>query len=174
MGAAAILCLTFGACGRKVNSQTVNGRALPLLSPTPKKTKFGNREAGIRFEIPESWDARVLTDRIEVASADRGTLVGFITPKEGSWDALVAGTAKELDKIIANNKYDSKPQKELIDGMETLGEQGNGKVEGKDVTWSIKLVNAKRPVFIVAYAVPEEWKKNQLDFDKLISSVKKM
>ena len=135
---------------------------------------FTHSDAGVQFQLPKGWKAKLDGEVITVSSADDALQVVFWVPDENTFDAAVKELDKELSKTIKNMKSEGKPSQDTLNGMPHYGETGTGDVNGATIVWSVDVLGAKKPLMILTFAAPNLFEKNADAYEKLLNSIKKI
>jgi predicted Zn-dependent protease len=134
---------------------------------------YTHQESGVTFDVPAGWKAEPDGEQLTVSSADETVALVFWVPTEGTFDAAVAALDEELAKTIKNMKADGEVKVDTHNGMRHAGQSGTGEMDGKSVLWSVDMLQAKKPVIILTFAAPEDIKKHEDEYGKLVKSIRK-
>jgi hypothetical protein len=168
-----ILCLALiGSAFVVTTSARVERGSESVITQNPEV--FTHEGAGVQFRLPKGWKATPDGEVITVSSADDALQVVFWVPDENTFDAAVKELDKELGKTIKNIKTEGKPQQDVLNGMPHYGETGTGDVEGTTIVWSVDVLGAKKPLMILTFAAPQLFSKHAANYEKLLSSIKKL
>lgn len=142
-------------------------------STTATGSVYSHPEAGIQFEVPSSWKAEVDGEIMTVTASDDSISIAFWVPKEADVDSAVKALDAELSKLMTNIKATEEAEMDTLNGMETYSVSGTGEAEGVTLNWSAHIIGANKPVYVVAFAAPGLWEKNEKELDTFINSIKK-
>ena len=165
----AALTLASAAAAAK-NTNVAAGSA---TSRAQDAKNYTHAQSGITFDVPEGWKAEPDGEQLTVSSADDSVALVFWVPAESSFDAAVEALDEELAKTIQKMKADGEVKVDTHNGMRHAGQSGTGEIEGKNVLWSVDMLQAKKPVIILTFAAPDQIEKHAGDFAKLIKSIRK-
>jgi hypothetical protein len=189
-----LIALVAGACSKEAprNANTTaakpaNANSAPATTAAPAAGKtevkpvstaggdnvFSHPNAGIQFEVPNSWKAEVDGEMMTVSAADGSLSIVFWVPKEVTVDAALDALDTELGKIMKNVKPNGEPEKGNLNGMMTYSAEGTGEIEGTSIEWSCHLMEAKKPVIALTFAAPGAYDQHQKDVDAFVKSIKK-
>lgn len=134
---------------------------------------YTHKDSGITFDVPAGWKAEPDGEQLTVSSPDDSVALVFWVPAESTFDAAVAALDEELAKTIQKMKADGEVKVDTHNGMRHAGQSGTGEIEGKNILWSVDMLQAKKPVIILTFAAPEQIEKHAGDYAKLIKSITK-
>lgn len=133
---------------------------------------FRHKEGGIQFDLPAGWNAEPNGDLLQVSVPDKSLHVTFWVAHEDSMDAAVQALDKELGQVLSNIKSDGAPEKSELNGMPVVSGSGSAEVEGAQIHWSIHIIQAKRPVLVLAFGAPGLYQKHASTIAKFVNSIK--
>ncbi|HVF67082.1 MAG TPA: hypothetical protein VM914_05445 [Pyrinomonadaceae bacterium] len=168
----AALTLASAAVAAK-NAAAAGHYAGVAAAPAQDAKNYTHKDSGITFDVPDGWKAEPDGEQLTVSSADDSVALVFWVPAESSFDAAVEALDAELAKTIQKMKADGEVKVDTHNGMRHAGQSGTGEIEGKNVLWSVDMLQAKKPVIILTFAAPEQIEKHAGDFAKLIKSIRK-
>jgi predicted Zn-dependent protease len=171
--------LTFGqAAAPKAASATPTKVEAPVAAP---KTGPVNpnlvliKEADIQYEIPAGWRTEPHQDALQITSPDGGVSIIIGLAVNDNTEAMIAGLKEYLKKDYQNFKAGSDLQKETINDLRALIENGSGETSEGLMEWNIVvLIGGKRPVFAFTVAEQKAFRNSQGDYIKLVQSIKKV
>ena len=134
---------------------------------------YTHEKSGIIFEVPSGWKTEPDGEQLSVSSDDENVVLVFWVPAEGTFDAAVEALDEELAKTIQKMKADGEVKVDTHNGMRHAGQSGTGEIEGKNILWSVDMLQAKKPVIILTFAAPEQMEKHAEDYSKLVKSIRK-
>lgn len=142
----------------------------------PRGEVYTHEAGGVQFELPKGWKAEPDGEQITVSPADDSIGMVLWVASENTFEAAVEALGDELEKQIKNPKLDGdgEPKEDTHNGMPHVSLSGSGTIEGRHALWSVDLLMAKKPVIVLTFAAPEEFKKHAADFAKLVDSIKKV
>ncbi|HYH85596.1 MAG TPA: hypothetical protein VEX60_08935 [Pyrinomonadaceae bacterium] len=157
-------------------SNTANTAATPAASSQAASggEVFTHKEGGITFEIPNGWKAEPDGDQLTVSPPDGSIGVVFWVTKEEDFEAAANALGEEMGKQIKNLKLDGDTKEDTHNGMPHASVSGSGQMEGENVVFSADLLQAKKPVIVLTFASPENFKKHEGAYMKLVNSIKKV
>ena len=179
LGALALTCGSPAANANMTNaakaSDTTN-TAATLAASTQDASGgqiFTHKEGGITFEMPNGWKAEPDGDQLTISPPDDSIGVVFWVTKEDDFEAAANALGEELGKQIKNLKLDDDTKEDTHNGMPHASVSGSGQMEGQNIVFSADLLQAKKPVIVLTFASPENFKKHEADYIKLVKSIKK-
>lgn len=152
-------------------AKSTNGASHAAAAQAAKN--YTHQESGITFEVPDGWKAEPDGEQLTVSTADESMALVFWVPAEGTFDAAVEALDQELAKTIANMKADGEVKVDTHNGMRHAGQSGTGEIDGKNILWSVDMLQAKKPVIILTFAAPGQMEKHAEGYSKLVKSIKK-
>jgi hypothetical protein len=135
---------------------------------------YTHQEGGITFDLPSGWKAEAEGDLLSVSSPGESVGLFFWVTKEADFDAALKALDDELSKVVKNVKTSGEPKTDTHNGMPHASLTGTGEVEGKQVSWSVDLLQAKKPVIVLTFASGADFEKHAADYGKLVKSIKKV
>jgi predicted Zn-dependent protease len=148
-------------------------KAVQPASSTETGNVYSHPEAGIQFEVPPNWKAEIDGEVMTVSAPDNSISIAFWVPQEADIEAAAEAIDSELAKLMTNIKSTEEAQKGTLNGMEMLTVSGTGEIEGTTINWGANLIDAAKPVYVVAFAAPGLWEQHQTQFAQLVKSIKK-
>lgn len=168
--ASALASLTLAA--KKTSGMRYDGYNNSTVAATAQDAQhYTHKDSGVTFELPEGWEAEPDGEQLTVSSADKSVALVFWVPAEGTFDAAVKALDEELEKTIQEMKADGDVKVDTHNGMRHAGQSGTGKIEGKDILWSVDMLQAKKPVIVLTFAAPGQIEKHAADYAKLVKSI---
>ena len=188
--AAILLCLLtlFAIAGTKQATQNTNTQAATSanantsptksaftpISTTPDGAKvFTYPEGGIQCEIPSTWETEVDGELLNISTPDDVLNITLWVLEEGSIEEAAEAIDEELGNVMTDIEMGEEKEGNL-NGMKVYSVSGTGKIDGTTVQWSLALIEAKKPVFALAFAEPDLWEKYQKEFGAFVKSIKRM
>ena len=164
------------ASGTSNAANTSNAAATPAASSQAASggETYTHKEGGITFEVPSGWKAEPDGDQLTVSPPDGSIGVVFWVTKEDDFEDAAKALGEEIGKQIKNLKLDGDTQEDTHNGMPHASVSGSGQMEGENVVFSADLLQAKKPIIVLTFASPENFKKHQGDYMKLVNSIKKV
>ena len=200
MGAAvAVIALVAFACDTNMNSGTNNGLSSPSASPSgskvagsPEASKVPGSETGtklssttpagdsvykneasnLQFEAPKGWSAETGADQTKIATPDGSVKLLLLDSQQPNFDTAVKERAAELSKTIKNAKPAGDARETTINKLPGSIQKGTGEYNGTNVDWEETLINAKKPVIVLAVAQSGTLEKHREDLDKFLKNLK--
>jgi len=108
-----------------------------------------------------------------VSTADDALQVVFWVPQGDDFDKAVKDLDEELGKVIKNPKVTTPGHETTHNGMKAYAAAGTGEVNGETIAWEVDLVQAKKPVFILSFAAPQQFSSHESEYKQLLASVKR-
>ncbi|MFN7927233.1 MAG: hypothetical protein U0Y68_04675 [Blastocatellia bacterium] len=148
-------------------------------TPSPVEPRAANRvvvsEAGIQYEIPAGWRTEDHTGAKQITSPDGGVSIIIGLAVNDNTEAMIVGLKDYLKQDYANFKVASDLQKESINDLRALIENGSGETSEGVMEWNIVvLIGGKRPLIAFTVAEQKAFKSSQGDYIKLVQSIKKV
>ena len=135
---------------------------------------LSHEEGGIQFTMPAGWKAEKSGEAVTVNAPDKSISVTFWVPEGDTFEAAVDAVGDELEKRIKNPKLNGEGRKGTHNEMPYYSLSGSGEVNDQDVLFSMDMVMAKKPVIILSFASPENFKRNAAEYNKLLQSIKRI
>jgi hypothetical protein len=164
-----------------VKAANTAGSSTPAAaaSPAAPTTSAGGKaythaSAGITFDVPAGWKEEQDGDQLTLSAPDDSISVVVWVTEEGDFDAATKALGEELGKQFKNLKMDGEPKEGTHNGMPHASTGGSGQIEGQDMVFSADLLQAKKPVIVLTFASPDNFKKHQADYEKFTKSIKKV
>ena len=171
-GVAVSMSLAFGqvAANKPVTSTNVAPKAAPV---NPNQIVI--READVQYEIPPGWRTEPHKDALQITSPDGGVSIIIGLAVNDNTEAMIAGLKEYLKKDYQNFKAGSDLQKENINDLRAVIENGSGETSEGVMEWNIVvLMGGKRPVIAFTVAEQKAFRNSQGDYIKLVQSIKKV
>jgi predicted Zn-dependent protease len=177
-----LVCLSLGAAlsraparGAAKNAGGANAAVNNTSSAAPAQAakSYTHKDSGLTFDVPEGWKAEPDGEQLTISSPDETVAVVFWVPAESTFDAAVEALDEELAKTIQKMKADGDVKVDTHNGMRHAGQSGTGEIEGKNVLWSVDMLQANKPVIVLTFAAPEQLEKHAADYSKLVKSIRK-
>lgn len=153
----------------------------PETAATPMKTAVatGNlvviKEANIQYEIPAGWRTEQHADATQITSPDGGVSILIGLAVNDNTEAMIVGLKDYLKQDYTNFKVGGDLQKESINDLRALIENGSGETGEGIMEWNIVvLIGGKRPIVAFTVAEQKAFKASQADYIKLVQSIKKV
>ncbi|HWS52542.1 MAG TPA: hypothetical protein VN228_00335 [Pyrinomonadaceae bacterium] len=151
------------------------GGAATSHAAAPAGETFTHEEGGIQFTAPDGWKSEVEGEQLTVSPPGGGIGIVFWVPEGDTFDAAVDALGDELEKVVKDPKLDDDSNKQgTHNGMPHASFSGSGTVNGENMAFSVDLLMAKKPVIVLTFASPENFKKYEADYVGLVSSIKKV
>ena len=119
-----------------------------------------DKASGIAFDVPSWWKMERRQEGIVMATSDGALVVMVWTPRTGSLEDAVRELDVELSKVIQNAKPEKKPQQGNLNGMQTLSISGRGRINRAKAEYSVLILQAKKPVIVLAFGETGKWEKH--------------
>lgn len=177
--------LVISLCGVVVSmalafAQVAANKAAPAAAPSaaPKPVSPNQivlPEAGIQYEIPAGWRTEPHKEALQITSPDGGVSIIIGLAANDNTEAMIAGLKEYLKKDYQNFKAGSDLQKETINDLRAVIENGSGETSEGVMEWNIVvLMGGKRPVIAFTVAEQKAFRNSQGDYIKLVQSIKKV
>jgi predicted Zn-dependent protease len=151
--------------------------------PTPTKPietpqTFVHEEGGIEFTAPKGWktpnDGGGNDEAITLNSPDEQLEITFFAPDDGDVEASAKDLVEDLGKYIKNGKVTQTKQESSINGLKTATIAGTGEDadDNDKVDWTLTIIEAKKPVFVVSVATQGTYAKNDAAYQSLVQSIR--
>jgi hypothetical protein len=147
--------------------------ALLLFSSLAFAEVRHDRAAGISYDIPSWWDVEEREEGIVMSTEDESLVVMLWTPRGQSLSDAVDALDEELSNIIQGAKVDGQPQSGTLNGMETLSISGKGRIDGARAEYSVVIVDAKRPVIVMAFGETGRYEKHMNELKGFLKTIKR-
>ncbi|PYS45661.1 MAG: hypothetical protein DMF68_21585 [Acidobacteria bacterium] len=134
---------------------------------------FTHKEGGIQFTLPAGWKSKEQGDAMTVSTADDALQVVLWVPQGDDFDKAVKDLDGELGKVIKNPKITTPGHETEHNGMKAYAAAGTGEVEGSTIAWEVDILQAKKPVFILSFAAPQQFSSHESEYKQLLGSIKK-
>jgi hypothetical protein len=128
-----------------------------------------DKRAGIQYDIPSWWAWEEREEGVILATKDGALVVMVWTPRGETIQEAVSMLDEELAKVIKNAKPNGKPQNGSLNGMQTISIAGTGRIGGARAEYSVIVLDAKRPVIVMAFGETGKYEKHD---DALLGFVK--
>ena len=174
-----ITMVALGAC------RPVSPVETPVTEPGVAEVKpigatiFVHDAGGIQFTAPQGWKSpNADNDEDEVVtlvSPDEQLEVSFYVTGDESFAEAQKDIVDELGAYIKNAKIRQKEAREsTLNGLKTVSIPGSGTdaEDGKPVEWDLTIIEAKKPVFVISVAAPENFAKHAAAYETLVQSIK--
>ena len=164
---------------QKTSAATLQPKAdAPAPSVKPEAVKTNVRvikEAAIQYEIPAGWRTEEHTDALQITSPDGGVSIIIGLAVNDNTEAMIVGLKDYLKQDYTNFKVGGDLQKESINDLRALIENGSGETSEGVMEWNIVvLIGGKRPLIAFTVAEQKAFKNSQADYIKLVQSIKKV
>ncbi|MEW6277066.1 MAG: hypothetical protein AB1758_00485 [Candidatus Eremiobacterota bacterium] len=169
---------TAGETGEAPGTESPGGETPGAETPgegaSTEGTVMTHEECGVEFVVPAGWNKEESEGALAIESGDGKMLVMFLTPPEENFEDAVNNVAAELDKVIQEAQTDGDPEETEVAGMKAVSLTGTGKVDGKEVAWSMDLIGANKPMMVVSIADKEALQDHMEAYQGMVSSFKKV
>jgi hypothetical protein len=145
----------------------------PPAAQTPAAQTVSHPEAGLQFDVPAGWKTDEEGEQYRLVSADGDISVTFWVPVEGDFENAAKAIGEEIGKQLTDLKYDAEPRQDKHNGMDHISVTGSGKAEGRSVNFSADMLRAKKPVIILTFSSPENFRHHEAEYSKFVSSIKR-
>lgn len=147
----------------------------PVKVASPATNRVVISEAGIQYEIPAGWRTEDHTGAKQITSPDGGVSIIIGLAVNDNTEAMIVGLKDYLKQDYQNFKVASDLQKESINDLRALIENGSGETSEGLMEWNIVvLIGGKRPLIAFTVAEKNAFKTSQSDYIKLVQSIKKI
>ncbi len=173
-GIAVSVSLAFGQVAANKTAPTTPSLAAPKSAPAnPNQVIL--QEAGIQYEIPAGWRTESHKDALQITSPDGGVSIIIGLAVNDNTEAMIVGLKDYLKKDYQNFKAGNDLQKETINELRAVIENGSGETSEGIMEWNIvMLIGGKRPVIAFTVAEQKAFRNSQGDYIKLVQSIKKV
>jgi predicted Zn-dependent protease len=167
-GVIVLVSLAFG--------QVAANKPAPAAAPKPANPNLiVLPEAGLQYEIPQGWRTESHKDATQITSPDGGVSIIIGLASNDNTEAMIAGLKEYLKKDYQNFKASNDLQKETINELRAVIENGSGETSEGIMEWNIvMLIGGKRPVIAFTVAEQKAFRNSQGDYIKLVQSIKKI
>lgn len=169
---------TAAANAPAANAPAAQTASAPAASASPAaQTASGqlvsHPEAGLQFEVPAGWKTDEEGEQYRLLSADGDISVTFWVPVEGDFENAAKAIGEEIGTQLTDLKYDAEPRQDKHNGMDHISVTGSGKSEGRNVNFSADLLQAKKPVIILTFSSPDNFRRHEAEYSKFVSSIRR-
>jgi len=154
-------------------ANTANAAAAPAATASPAAQTVSHPEAGLQFDVPVGWKTDEEGEQYRLLAPDGDISVTFWVPVEGDFQNAAKAIGEEIGKQLTDLKYDAEPRQDKHNGMDHVSVTGSGKAEGRSVNFSADLLQAKKPVIILTFSSPDNFKHHEAEYSKFVSSIKR-
>jgi len=178
--------LSLGSIGCGSPAATTSNAARPASTPDSvtadlvKANKIEGdvvqiEDAGLQVLVAKGMKQAKDGQDTVVKTSDGGVDIRLTTPKEGTFDAVVANAPKQIGTYLKDVKVNAQADNRTLNGMKTSELTGTGKTaNGKTVQWNMTVVDGpKRPTIVNIYADKENIAKAQSDIKVFLDNIKK-
>lgn len=144
-----------------------------LVASSLSAAVYHDKRGGISYDIPSWWQAEEREQGVVMMTNDETLVVMIWTPKNQTLKEAVASLDTELSRIIQNAKPDGKPQSGNLNGMETLMLSGRGRINRVRAEWSVIIIDAKSPVFLLAFGETGKYEKHAEALQGFVKTIKR-
>ena len=156
---------------------TMNSSAKPdstTSSQSGGDNTFTHQEGGIQFTLPAGWKSKEQGDAMTVSTQDDALQVVLWVPQGDDFDKAIKDLDEELGKVIKNPKVTTPGHETTHNGMKAYAEAGTGEVNGSTIAWEVDILQAKKPVFILSFAAPQQFSSHESEYQQLLTSIKRV
>ncbi len=169
-----LACVNFLFTISVIPSQSILAQTQRAVS-APTMNTIIVKEAGVQYEVPQGWRTQVHKDATQVTSPDGGVSIIIGLAVNDNTEAMIAGLKDYLKQDYRNFKVGGDLQKEEINGLRALIENGTGETNEGLMEWNIAvLIGGKRPIVAFTVAEQKAFRASQGDYIKLVQSIKKI
>ena len=170
------VCVTVSLALGQVAANKPASTASPSASPkSANPNVVVIQEADIQYEIPPGWRTESHKDALQITSPDGGVSIIIGLAVNDNTEAMIVGLKEYLKKDYQNFKAGSDLQKETINNLRAVIENGSGETSEGLMEWNIVLlVGGKRPIIAFTVAEQKAFRNSQGDYIKLVQSIKKI
>ncbi len=154
------------------SANTASTNAAGANTASTGGTVYTHQEGGIQFASPAGWKEKQDGQYMTLLSPDEELEVDFFVPPNDDFEQATKDVLNDLDKYLKNAKITGEGTEGTHNGMKTYSVQGTGDYEGKPNVWDLTILGAKKPVFVLSIATPENFPKYKDDYTALINSIK--
>ena len=130
--------------------------------------------AGISYDIPSWWEWEPREEGVVMATKD-GTLVVMLwAPRGETLEEAIESLEDEIEKAVKGAKPDGEPTTGTLNGMQTVSISGKGRIDGKRAEYSVTILDAKRPVIIMAFGETGKYEKHEDALIGFLKSIRKL
>jgi len=155
------------------NTTTSSNSSSSSSSPGGGQT-FTHQEGGLQFTVPAGWKAEPQGEKMLVSSADGALAMFFWVPQGEDFDKAVSDLGTQLEKVIGNAKTTTPGHETTHNGMRAYTGGGTGEVNNQPMAWEVDILQAKKPVFIVTFASPDQFASHADEYNHVLSSIKRV
>ena len=134
---------------------------------------YKDRRGGIEYDIPSWWQSEEREHGVVMMTNDESLVVMVWTPKNQTLKEAIASLDGELAKVIQNAKPQGDPTTGNLNGMTTLMQAGRGRINGRRAEWSVIIIDAKSPVFLMAFGETGKYEKHNEALTGFVKTIKR-
>lgn len=170
-----VIILSSLALGQAAANKTAVGTASNTPKAPPANPNLVTlQDAGIQYEIPSGWRTQSHPNALQITSPDGGVSIIIGLAVNDNMESLIAGLKEYLRKDYRNFKAGTDLQKETINDLRAVIENGSGETSEGVMEWNIvMLLGGKRPVIAFTVAEQKAFRNSQGEYIKLVQSIKK-
>ena len=159
----------------RIPPPTAKSEPAIVKAEKPATNRVVIQEAGIQYDIPAGWRTEDHTGAKQITSPDGGVSIIIGLAVNDNTEAMIVGLKDYLRQDYKNFKVASDLQKESINDLRALIENGSGETSEGLMEWNIVvLIGGKRPLIAFTVAEQKAFKTSQGDYIKLVQSIKKV
>lgn len=169
-----LVSMTFGQVAANKPAPTTSPNPSPKAAPANPNVVV-IQEADVQYEIPPGWRTQPHKDALQITSPDGGVSIIIGLAVNDNTEAMIVGLKEYLKKDYQNFKAGNDLQKEGINDLRAMIENGSGETSEGLMEWNIVLlIGGKRPVIAFTVAEQKAFRNSQGDYIKLVQSIKKV
>ena len=131
-----------------------------IAAPMAHAVEFEDRRAGIRFDVPSWWLGEEREKGWVFATKDETLVVMLWVPRGRDLREAVNELDSELSAVIQKATTDGQPEWGELNGMETVMLSGRGRIDRTRVEWSVVIIDARKPVFLLAFGETGKYERH--------------
>jgi hypothetical protein len=128
--------------------------------------------AGFKVTYPDEWTQKIDGDDLKILSPDGKAVILFRVLEVNSVPDAVKNLDTEVRKIIANPKFEHKPQATTINNLTGLLSDGSGTIKNIKVKWLVGLfLRENKGLMVLGSASADAFDKNKATLQQIINSI---
>ena len=134
-----------------------------------------HEEAGICFDVPETWQATADEDDpnlLIVTSPDEDIVLQCWVVEDKDLDEALEGIGEGLGEEFEDLELDEKVEEATVNDLDRAVLRGHATVEGNPVLLSVILIDADKPVIFLASGSPDAAEAHRELLDQISASIR--
>lgn len=149
--------------------------ALGTVTLSAEAKPFHHKEAGIQFEVPDTWSVKTEKAALMVMPKDESFFILFKVSDAESKDDFEAEIQEylgQLGKTMHIENAETGDFKETeINGLPVVYVEGTGTLEDNEVNFEVSVIMATKPVIVFSLADTKEMEAHKDEMAEFIQSI---